>query len=93
MIGQEQDRIRQNMAQLDRTTDLYKRYVKKFGDQEDEVERLRGEIQKLDEEEAKSPQIARGLPGRPGVGVVAGSDGLLRVRLRPASASALRSLP
>ena len=52
-IGQEQDRIRQNMAQLDRTTDLYKRYVKKFGDQEDAVEKLRGEIKTLQTEEAK----------------------------------------
>ncbi len=56
VIGQEQDRIRQNMAQLDRTTDLYKRYVKKFGEQEDEVEKLRGEIKKLVDEEAKQRQ-------------------------------------
>ena len=56
VIGQEQDRIRQNMAQLDHATDLYKRYVKKFGEQEDEVEKLRGEIKKLIDEEAKQRQ-------------------------------------
>ncbi len=56
VIGQEQDRIRQNMAQLDHATDLYKRYVKKFGEQEDEVEKLRGEIKKLIDEEAKLRQ-------------------------------------
>ena len=52
VIGQEQDRIRQNMAQLDRTTDLYKRYVKKFGEQEDEVEALGKQIQGLETDEA-----------------------------------------
>ncbi len=35
------------MAQLDRNTDLYKRYVKKFSDQEDQIERLRGQIGEL----------------------------------------------
>ena len=36
-IGDEQSRIRQNMTTLDHASDLYKRYVKKFSDQEDEV--------------------------------------------------------
>jgi len=44
VIDQEQARIRQNMQQLDRNTDLYKRYVTKFAQQEDEVEALRGQI-------------------------------------------------
>src|SRR5205085_203132 len=52
-IAQEQDRIRQNMPQLDRNSDLYKRYVKKFGDQEDQVEKLRTKIQEHVEQEAK----------------------------------------
>lgn len=47
VISQEQDRIRQNMNQLDRNSELYLRYVKKFGEQEDQVEKLRGEIEKL----------------------------------------------
>jgi hypothetical protein len=46
-ITQEQDRIRQNMGQLDRNTELYKRYVQKFGAQEDSVEKMRGQIQEL----------------------------------------------
>ncbi|HET6883993.1 MAG TPA: hypothetical protein VFI31_27820 [Pirellulales bacterium] len=46
-IDQEQNRIRQNMQQLDRNSDLYRRYVKKFSEQEDEVEKLRGQIASL----------------------------------------------
>jgi len=42
-ITNEQARIRQNMERLDRTGDLYQRYVKKFSDQEDQLERLRTE--------------------------------------------------
>jgi hypothetical protein len=42
-IGQEQQRIRENMKSIDRNTDLYNRYVKKFTDQEDAVEKLRDE--------------------------------------------------
>ncbi len=52
-ITQEQDRIRQNMMQLDRNSDLYKRYVKKFGDQEDAVERLRGQVERLSQDETQ----------------------------------------
>jgi hypothetical protein len=52
-ITDEQNRIRQNMAQLDRNTDLYKRYVEKFGTQEDAVETMRDQIQKLTADEAQ----------------------------------------
>jgi polyhydroxyalkanoate synthesis regulator phasin len=52
VVDQEQNRIRQNMAQLDRTSDLYNRYVKKFGEQEDQVDGLRKQIQGLQSEEA-----------------------------------------
>ncbi|MEX2112379.1 MAG: hypothetical protein WD845_04295 [Pirellulales bacterium] len=52
-ITQEQDRIRQNMGQLDRNTDLYKRYVEKFGTQEDQVEKSRKQIDELTLEENK----------------------------------------
>ena len=69
VIGQEQDRIRQNMAQLDHATDLYKRYVKKFGEQEDEVEKLRGEIKKLIDEEAKQRQALDAYSDRARVGL------------------------
>jgi hypothetical protein len=52
-VVKEQDRIRQNMASLDQSSALAKRYVKKLNDQEDEIERLRDEIQRLAEEEAE----------------------------------------
>jgi hypothetical protein len=51
-IGQEQTRIRENMARLSQTAELYQRYVKKFDEQETEFERLRGEAAKLKEQEA-----------------------------------------
>jgi hypothetical protein len=40
-IAEEQSRIRQNMAQIERQGELYARYVKKFGEQEDQIEKLR----------------------------------------------------
>ena len=46
-VEQEQNRIRQNMAQLDRTGDLYKRYVQKFTEQENLNDKLRGQIEEL----------------------------------------------
>ena len=46
-IAQEQERIRQNMAQLEKNTDLYARYVKKFGEQEDQIEKLRARTSEL----------------------------------------------
>ena len=46
-IGEDQARIRQNMAQLDRNSDIYKSYVKKFSDQEAEIEKLRDQIAEL----------------------------------------------
>ncbi len=47
VVEQEQNRIRQNMAQLDRTNELYAKYVRKFAEQEDRVEALRKEITDL----------------------------------------------
>lgn len=49
-ISTEQTRIRENMKTVDNTSEIYRRYVKKFGDQEDEVERLNTEIASLTEE-------------------------------------------
>jgi DNA repair exonuclease SbcCD ATPase subunit len=46
-INEDQSRIRQNMAQLDHNSDVYKTYVKKFSDEEQEIEKLRGQIQEL----------------------------------------------
>lgn len=50
-IGEEQARIRQNMDRLDRTSELYKRYVGKFTGQEDQIESLREQIQELQSQE------------------------------------------
>jgi hypothetical protein len=47
-IAQEQERIRNNMESIDRNTDLYNRYVKKFTDQEDQVETYRKDIRNLE---------------------------------------------
>ncbi|MBI3462151.1 MAG: DUF4139 domain-containing protein [Planctomycetes bacterium] len=55
-IEQEQARIRQNMQQLDRTGDLYTRYVKKFGEQESQIESIREQIRSLIAEQAKQQQ-------------------------------------
>jgi chromosome segregation ATPase len=52
-IGEDQARIRQNMAQLDRNTDVYKNYVKKLSEQETEIEKLRGQIAKLNDESTR----------------------------------------
>lgn len=46
-IEQDQARISRNMGQLDRQSDVYKSYVKKFSDQEAEIEKLRGQISEL----------------------------------------------
>jgi hypothetical protein len=51
-IGEDQNRIRQNMAQLDHNSDVYKSYVKKFSDQESEIEKTRGQIASFADEEA-----------------------------------------
>lgn len=56
VVTQEQERIRQNMAQLDRASDLYTRYVQKFSAQEDRVETLRKEIAGLDVEQQQARQ-------------------------------------
>jgi hypothetical protein len=55
-IGEDQARIRQNMAQLDRQSDVYKSYVKKFSDQEAEIEKLRGQIAELTAKETSLRQ-------------------------------------
>lgn len=55
-VSEEQTRIRENMSRLDRDTELYQRYVKKFGEQEDQIERDREQIQKLVQQEFQKRQ-------------------------------------
>ena len=52
-IEKDQSRIRENMGRLDRNSDVYKRYVKKFSDQETEIENLRSQIAQLSDKEAE----------------------------------------
>jgi hypothetical protein len=53
-IGQEQERIRQNMQSIDRNSDLYSRYVTKFTEQEDQIEKFQGEGRELDRQIAEA---------------------------------------
>jgi hypothetical protein len=53
-IDSDQARIRENMDRLDRNSELYQRYVKKFVEQEDQVENLRRQAKTLVEEEARA---------------------------------------
>jgi hypothetical protein len=50
-ISEEQSRIRENMSRLERNSELYNRYVKKFAEQEDQIERFRTQINQLSEQE------------------------------------------
>jgi hypothetical protein len=52
-ISQEQGRIRENMAKLNQSSDLYNRYVKKLDEQETQLEELRKEIEDLKDSESK----------------------------------------
>jgi hypothetical protein len=49
LIEQDQNRMRQNMARLPQTSEAYKRYLKKFDEQETEIEQLQARITKLRE--------------------------------------------
>jgi len=53
VIGQEQERIRGNMAQLPRDADLFRRYVTTFTEQEDAIDGLRKQVTSTVEEEQK----------------------------------------
>ncbi len=53
IIDQEQKRIRDNMAQLPKDSDLFRRYVTKFTEQEDQVDELRKQVTAAITEEQK----------------------------------------
>ena len=53
VIDQEQKRIRDNMAQLPKDSDLFRRYVTKFTEQEDQVDALRKQMTAAIEEEQR----------------------------------------
>jgi hypothetical protein len=56
VIDQEQKRIRDNMAQLPKDSDLFRRYVTKFTEQEDTIDGLRAQITAALAEEQKLKQ-------------------------------------
>lgn len=56
MIETEQSRIRGNMAQLSKESDLFRRYEAKFTRQEDEIEQLREQVAASVVQEAKLRQ-------------------------------------
>ena len=53
VIDQEQKRIRDNMAQLPKDSDLFRRYVTKFTEQEDQIDDLRKQVTAAIAEEQK----------------------------------------
>ena len=53
VIFAEQTRIRDNMAQLPKDSDLFRRYVKKFNEEEDQIENLRAQVKASIDEETK----------------------------------------
>jgi hypothetical protein len=56
VIEKEQQRLRENMAQLPRDSDLFRRYVTKLSEQEDQVEGLNREITEAIREEERMIQ-------------------------------------
>src|SRR5581483_12426815 len=49
VIDKDQARMRANMERVPQTSEAYKRYLKKFDEQETEIEKRRAEIAKLQE--------------------------------------------
>ena len=55
-ISKEQDRIRANMTSLDKSSDLYKRYLQTLGQQEDKIETSRSKLPDLRKAEATATE-------------------------------------
>jgi septation ring formation regulator EzrA len=64
-IGEEQNRIRQNMSTIERESDLYRRYMTKFTEQESRLEAITEESlkakQALDSAQASLDEFIAGL--------------------------------
>ncbi|HZY87333.1 MAG TPA: hypothetical protein VFE78_21030 [Gemmataceae bacterium] len=50
-IAEDQGRLRANLREVPQSSPLHKRYLEKLGKQEDEVEKYRADVQKLQEQE------------------------------------------
>ncbi|HKB04067.1 MAG TPA: hypothetical protein VKD90_17730 [Gemmataceae bacterium] len=53
-ITQDQKRLRENMRELPKDSDLFKRYLKSLDDQEKEMEGLQAKLKTLHADEAKT---------------------------------------
>jgi hypothetical protein len=58
-IGEEQDRIRKNIERVPPTSEAYKRYLKKFDDQETEIEKRQAKVKELKLEAAKQQKALK----------------------------------
>jgi hypothetical protein len=50
-VTEDQGRLRANLREVPQSSELHKRYLEKLGKQEDEVEKYRADIKKLQEQE------------------------------------------
>jgi hypothetical protein len=55
-IVEDQDRLRKNMERVPKDSDAYKSYLKKFDDQETQIEKLQGTIKDLQATEQQQRQ-------------------------------------
>jgi chromosome segregation ATPase len=64
-ISQEQNRIRENLGKIDRTNELYKRYLTKLNEQETQLENINEQRvaaqQKLEQQRREFNEYLRGL--------------------------------
>jgi hypothetical protein len=67
-IVQDQTRLRANLKEMPPNADAYKRYLKKFDDQETEIEGLRDQIKKLQDQERQQRQALDGFLANLNVG-------------------------
>lgn len=58
-IGDEQDRLRKNIERVPPTSEAYKRYLKKFDDQETEIEKRQAKVKELKAEVAKQQKAMK----------------------------------
>jgi hypothetical protein len=67
-IVQDQTRLRANLKEMPPNAEAYKRYLKKFDDQETEIEGLRDQIKKLQDQERQQRQALDGFLANLNVG-------------------------
>ncbi len=58
-ISQDQSRVRDNMGRIDHNSELYGRYMKKLNEQEDRLEKIKADLEKLRAQQAKQESTLR----------------------------------